>query len=37
MNRLLKLKDPVLSNIIKNEFLRQRNGLELIASEKFYF
>ena len=35
MNRLLKLKDPILNNIIKNEFLRQKNGLELIASENF--
>ena len=35
MNRLLKIKDPVLHNIIKKEFNRQRRGLELIASENF--
>ncbi len=31
----LKLKDPKLFNIIKNEFHRQKYGLELIASENF--
>ena len=31
----LKLKDPKLFNIIKNEFQRQKLGLELIASENF--
>ena len=35
MNRLLRLKDPVLYNLIKNEFNRQKYGLELIASENF--
>ena len=35
MNRLLKLKDPKLYNIMKNEFYRQKKGLELIASENF--
>ena len=35
MNRLLKLKDPKLYNIMKNEFLRQKKGLELISSENF--
>lgn len=35
MNRLLKIKDPVLYNIIKKEYNRQRRGLELIASENF--
>ena len=35
MNRLLKFKDPVLYNIIKKEFNRQKRGLELIASENF--
>lgn len=31
----LKLKDPKLFNIIRNEFQRQKLGLELIASENF--
>ena len=35
MNRLLKLKDPKLYDIIRNEFIRQKRGLELIASENF--
>ena len=35
MNTLLKFKDPIIYNIIKREFLRQKNGLELIASENF--
>ena len=35
MNKLLRIKDPVIYNIIKKEFLRQKRGLELIASENF--
>ena len=35
MNRLLKLKDPVVFNLIKKEYRRQKYGLELIASENF--
>ena len=35
MNRLLKVKDPKIYNLIKKEFHRQRRGLELIASENF--
>ena len=35
MNRLLKTKDPKIFNLIKKEFLRQKRGLELIASENF--
>ena len=35
MNRLLKVKDPVLYNIIRKEYARQVKGLELIASENF--
>ena len=35
MNRLLKFKDPKLYEIIRKEFLRQKRGLELIASENF--
>jgi glycine hydroxymethyltransferase len=35
MNKLLRIKDPVIYNIIKKEFLRQKHGLELIASENF--
>ena len=35
MNRLLKFKDPKLYEIIRSEFLRQKKGLELIASENF--
>ena len=31
----LRLKDPKLFGIIKNEFYRQKYGLELIASENF--
>lgn len=34
MNRLLK-NDTKLFNLINKEFLRQKNGLELIASENF--
>lgn len=35
MNKLLKLKDPKLFQLIKKEYLRQKHGLELIASENF--
>ena len=35
MNKLLRDDDPELDTIIKNEFSRQKNGLELIASENF--
>ncbi len=35
MNTLLKLKDPVIYNLIQKEFHRQKRGLELIASENF--
>ena len=35
MNKILKTKDPVLYNIIKKEYFRQKKGLELIASENF--
>jgi len=35
MNRLLKFKDPQIYNLIKKEFMRQKRGLELIASENF--
>ena len=35
MNSLLKVKDPKIFNLIKKEFLRQKRGLELIASENF--
>lgn len=35
MNRLLKIKDPVVYNLIRKEYSRQRRGLELIASENF--
>ena len=35
MNQLLKTKDPKLFSIIQKEFLRQKRGLELIASENF--
>jgi glycine hydroxymethyltransferase len=35
MNKLLRIRDPVVYNIICNEFLRQKRGLELIASENF--
>ena len=35
MNKLLRFKDPAIYNIIKNEFFRQKRGLELIASENF--
>ena len=35
MNSLLKVKDPKIYNLIKKEFLRQKRGLELIASENF--
>lgn len=35
MNRLLKIKDPDIYNLIRKEYSRQRRGLELIASENF--
>ena len=35
MNRLLKVRDPTIYNLIKKECDRQRRGLELIASENF--
>jgi len=35
MNTALKLKDPLLLNLIQKEFQRQKRGLELIASENF--
>jgi len=34
-NRPLKIADPVVYNLIKEEEIRQRDGLELIASENF--
>ena len=36
MNTLLRIKDPQIYNLIQKEFSRQKRGLELIASEKFY-
>ena len=35
MNKLLKVRDPVIYNLIKKEYSRQKRGLELIASENF--
>lgn len=35
MNRALKSVDPVLHNLIRKEYNRQKRGLELIASENF--
>ena len=35
MNRLLKSRDPILYNLIRSEYLRQKKSLELIASENF--
>ena len=35
MKSLLRQKDPVIFSLIKKEFLRQKRGLELIASENF--
>ena len=35
MNKLLKFKDPIIFNLIKKEYRRQKYGLELIASENF--
>ena len=35
MNKALKLRDPVIYSLIAKEFRRQKNGLELIASENF--
>ena len=35
MNKLLKSRDTRIYNILKNEYDRQKRGLELIASENF--
>ena len=35
MKQVLKLKDPILENIITKEFSRQKRSMELIASENF--
>ena len=35
MNIALKARDPQIFNLISKEFTRQKNGLELIASENF--
>lgn len=35
MNKILKEKDNIIYNLIQREYLRQKNGLELIASENF--
>ena len=35
MNIALKARDPQIFNLISKEFIRQKNGLELIASENF--
>lgn len=35
MNKLLKIHDPKLFSLISKEYLRQKRGLELIASENF--
>ena len=35
MNTLLKVKDPKIYQLIQKEYLRQKRGLELIASENF--
>ena len=35
MNDLLREKDPEVAEIIHREYLRQKNGIELIASENF--
>jgi glycine hydroxymethyltransferase len=35
MNKLLKVHDPKLFALISKEYLRQKRGLELIASENF--
>ena len=35
MNKLLKFHDPLLFSLIGKEYLRQKRGLELIASENF--
>lgn len=35
MNKLLKLRDPTIYNLIKKEYVRQKQSLELIASENF--
>lgn len=35
MKQVLKFKDPILEGIINKEFIRQKRGMELIASENF--
>ena len=35
MNKALKMRDPTIYRLIAKEFNRQKNGLELIASENF--
>ena len=35
MNLALKIRDPIIFNLISKEFRRQKYGLELIASENF--
>lgn len=35
MNRLLRKTDSAVYNLIRQEYLRQKRGLELIASENF--
>ena len=35
MNNILKVRDPIIYNLISKEFRRQKMGLELIASENF--
>ena len=35
MNKGLKLKDPQIFNLIRMEYMRQKRGMELIASENF--
>lgn len=35
MNDSLEIKDPLIHEIIQKEYLRQKQGLELIASENF--
>ena len=35
MNRLLKIRDPKMYELLQKEYARQKKGLELIASENF--
>lgn len=35
MNKLLKVRDPTIYNLIRKEYVRQKQSLELIASENF--